>query len=627
VLREIHASPAVKIMQNGATYDTAFFLRHNVPMRNFFVDTQHIFHSIWTEAPKKLNFITSITNDYNRYWKDEAKGEKEFAYPRDAVKQDRYWRYNALDCHNMVIAAFELFRVLAKQAWARKNYAMEIELQLGPCLASMMTGMKVDSQRQTKLALKLLDEAERAHEDLLRMVGDPGFNPNSPQQFAQLLYDVLRATPIKMKGRNANKNERGTGEPVLKLLQQQHPLLRRIIGQVWKVKKPKNNYAKYGAMRLLNSRFMYTLGMAQTETGRAGSNRHPFKFGTNAQNVPNGIRHIVRADEGYFLFEPDFGASDARFVAYESGDQRMIDNLESDRDTHCIHAAHFFKKPYEEIYAGYKEKADWVVDSLRGVRQNAKRVGHGSNYQMSEFTLYVTMGKEAVVAAAEALQARYVVVERTVGALRSKVRYLHIPAVHGFEYRGKLLENPILPAAWSQRELVQLCGFMLEDYHTLYTGLRPWFRRIIEEAVKNHNLVTCAFGRTRLFFGDIRKDNKIQRELTAYYGQGGTAGNINRCFHKLYYEREYLADHGAMVLSQTHDSMLFMVPVSKLHVVPPRILTVMEEPFTIRGRTLRIPADGKIGFTWGEKNMLSYSPDLTLEVLIAKEAEVRSKFS
>src|SRR3546814_9844969 len=70
-------------------------------------------------------------------------------------------------------------------------------------------------------------------------------------------------------------------------------------------------------------------------------------------------------------------------------------------DGHAIHGELCFARPYDWIVAGKKAGDPDVVHPTRGVRQLVKRVVHGSNFMMAAMTLYLTMGRDAVVVAAK----------------------------------------------------------------------------------------------------------------------------------------------------------------------------------------------------------------------------------
>lgn len=133
--------------------------------------------------------------------------------------------------------------------------------------------------------------------------------------------------------------------------------------------------------------------------------------------------------------------------------------------------------------------------------------------------------------------------------------------------------------------------------------------------------MTNAFGVTRRILGDP-KDNGTQREGTAFMGQSGTAGNMNRAQNEWtfgwmperfrdgpnpdYRDRPRkmdLASHGFEQLLQTHDSFTI-----QLHLSNPRwkeaasnVLHVMERPLIINGHTVRVRTEAEVGLNWGKK--------------------------
>lgn len=588
-IKEINASPAVKIMQNGASYDSAYFISHSVPLANYTTDTMHLFHSIWTEAPKKLNFISSICLDFCRFWKDEAKGDDKKAEHQGRFKTieqlEKYWRYNALDCYNTLCNAVFLVRFIRQIPWALDNYKKEFAIQVGPALSMTMQGLRGDQDILDTKKLLLEKTYNKELSDLRIMADDAEFNPNSPDQVSHLLYKTLGARMPKLRGKSAKLKEGTTDESVLKMLCNQHPLLMHYIEKIWAVKKPRNNMSKY-CKELPHGRFYFTMSSAGTETGRFSAYKHPFNFGTNVQNVPGSMRDFVIADEGYVLFEPDYSQSDARFVAYESQDLTYIKNVESGLDTHCLHAAHFFKpRTYDEIYNGVKAGDPLYAHEVTGIRQITKRIVHGKNYNMAGFTLYMLMGKTATIAAARVL---------------------------GFNDAD----------TWPDERFASFCQTLLNSYDKLYPRLKPWQEEEMVKGKKNGNKITCSGGRTRLFFGDLLSDKATQREAIAYFGQGGTAGNINDTILKYYYSTDY-SNH-IQLLTQTHDSMLFQLPIDNYHYWAEKILTLMDNEITIHGRTFKVPTDGKVGFAWG-KGLVKYKKSVTTieEMQAAKDKLVK----
>lgn len=595
-IRKVHDTDAVKCFQNGA-YDCAYFIRYGIPVRNYVADTLHLFRAIWVEAPKTLAFISSICLDYYRYWKDEGKGledakedTKGSRMPQTAEGVEGYWLYNALDCHFTMLNLRFLTRVLtvSKQLeWALDNYTMEFALQMGPLLKMSMQGTHVnDSIRQIK-ATEWREQSDAARIDLMQMVGMRDFNPNSYKQVQDLIYDDLQATPVA-KGKKA----RATGEKELALIATEHPLLERVIQCIWDTKKPANNASKYGDMRLLNGRFMYQIGVSTTPTMRCNSKKMQFWLGGNIQSIPKPARVFFEADPGCVLVDADYAQSDAYFTAFTSGDEKYIDVIAGERDSHCVHAAHFFQKDYDEIMEGHAVEADWVDHPTQGVRQITKRIVYGANYMMAARTLFMQMGKTSVVAAAHAL---------------------------GYADAH----------TWTHKKLIYLCDKFLESYFVLYPALQEWLDSEIELAKQKGNMATCCGGFTRMFFGDL-SDSKVQREFAAFFGQAGTAGNINQALFDMYYGQDgkgdanTLTNKGVILMFQVHDSVIFQVPKDRLDLIP-ETLQVMQRQCNMRGRDFVVPVDAKVGLGWG-KRMINYNENVTLNDIQTYDNKWKQKF-
>jgi len=555
VMRDVNANPVPKTLQNGS-YDSCHIITYQMPYNNYIIDTLHLFHSLYIESPKRLDFITSLCLDFYRYWKDESKEDaKDDAQttmvPQTAFGLRNYWRYNALDCYYTTLNTLMLLKLiqLPHMKWALDNYLKEFSNQTGPCLAGSMRGIRWNKELQFKFNTDLINESSQAEVDLRKMVGDPNFNAGSPKQVAELIYDILKADEIPRKGRT-------TIEPVLQLVQTQHPLTKRIIDQIWKIKKPLNNASKYGSLELMNGRFMYKILAAGTETGRQATKQSDFWKGGNVQNVPEPMRVLFEADPDYFLFDFDYSQSDAYFTAFESEDPKFMATMLSPIDTHCIHAEHFFKIPLEKLLEGKKNHEDWCVHKVTGVRSVTKRAVYGANYLMAGYTLFITMGIDAVTAAA-----------------------IHL----GYEDAG----------SWNYKQLTYLCTKLIEAYFELYSVLPAWLEEEISKAISNSNLVTCYGGLTRLFFKDLRNDKSGQRELASFFGQGGTAGNINAFLHDFYYSGKGDSPD-IMFLFQVHDSVVGQVRKDKLHLLT-QLKNQMERTCTIHGRTFTVPVEGQVG--------------------------------
>ena len=595
VLREVHANSVVKILQNG-TYDGVWYAICNVPLHNYIIDTGDMMHSIWLEAPKRLDFISSLFLDYCRFWKEEHKGSKEDSWGRTRESVEKYWRYNALDCYNTMLNAMRLLPMLTQIPWAFNNYNAFFRLSVGPCFSMALTGFKIDTDRHKQIIDDLSATVDVELAKLRIMTDDPDFNPSSSPEVASFLYDVIGAKQTRLQARKKNGRDlsRSVDKKILKLIKEQpNPLLGIFIDQLWAQKEPRNNISKYGSLRKLasNGRFYYSFSASGTETGRFSGSGHQTWVGTNPQNIPPEMREFLVADDDYVVVDIDYRASDDRFIAYEANDPVKIDLVESGKDPHAFHASFFFKVDYDWVIAGKKAQDPVIVHPITGIRSNTKRVVHGRNFMMQAETLYNTMGRESVVATALAL---------------------------GYE-NG---------ATMSDKELIGVCRQLCDAYDNQKTGLykriRPWQEELITECVSNGNLLTSAGGVTRYFFGDPSRDNKIQRDMAAFKGQSGTASNINRALLTLFYSG-IIDLNTVILLLQVHDSLTFLVHKDHLSKIKD-IVAVMEAPITINGQQVVIPTDVSVGLTWS-KDMLDWNESVTYEDIVAFEKEhFKSKY-
>ncbi len=598
LIKKINTTKAFKILQNGS-YDAAYFLKYRCPLHNYLGDTLHAWHSVWVESPKRLDFIASIALDKYCYWKDEGKVEdkkedtKGGKIPKTKAGMESYWLYGALDSHNTLLCFRFILAVMVEKKldWAIENYRQEMRQQFGPALAMTMRGIKCNQKLQVKYAMELQEKSDQARIDLQTAMGDPNFNPNSPPQLQQAIYDIFQAKPY---GRG--KQRTSTDEKVLKMIKEQSFFLNWFVEKIWECKKPANNASKYGSGVTLGNRFMYKMCAGVTDTGRYASKAHDFWLGTNIQNMPYSMRPMLEADEGYILFDIDYSQSDAWFTAFESGDEKFMATMLDDKDTHCLHAEFFFKKPYEELYAAHKKKEDWVSHSVTGIRSITKRVVYGAHYLMGGATLLLTMTREPMKAAA---------------------KFLGIPN------SGQL----------NDKQLTKLADAFLKKYFQMYPRLKEWlFNEAIPKAIAAGNLATCAFNRTRIFFGNLH-DAKTQREFAAFFGQGGTAGNINKALDNIYFgmdeaeiatrtknpEKRRLLKNleraGVQLAFQVHDSIIGQVPKDKLPLIE-IVQLAMANTVQINGQTFQVPTEASVGLGWG-KRMMEYHADITFEKIKA----------
>jgi uracil-DNA glycosylase family 4 len=203
-----------------------------------------------------------------------------------------------------------------------------------------LTGVLIDQQVLLDAKVKFEAEAEECLRQLREITGVDDFNPNSPKQVAELLYDNLKLPQIKGKGRS-------TDQETMDQLAKSHPAVKLITDARQKTKMIGtyvtgilNRISEDGRLR---GEFL----LHGTQTGRLSS-RNP-----NLQNIPVLIGPLIRnafiASPGYTLIEADYSQLELRVAALFSGDEKMIDSYRRGIDIHRVVASEVFHVPPEQV--------------------------------------------------------------------------------------------------------------------------------------------------------------------------------------------------------------------------------------------------------------------------------------
>lgn len=487
VVREINANAVPKVMQNGL-YDNSYFLRWGVPPNNFLWDTFHLFHSYYSELPKSLDFITAFSVRDVRYWKDDGANGAEARY-----------RYNARDCWATICSLLGLLRELP--AWAAKNYLVEFPMVF-PSLTCNMEGIAVDEQQFMAVRERLLASSAAKLADIQKMLGAPGFNPNSSQQMVRLLA-VLGLGQYKAADKATIMKARAVSAF--------HDF---ILGAIVDYKKEFKLLTTYlQPSKIWKGRIFYTLNPGKTDTGRLACDASSFDCGLQIQNIPGGeaVKSSLEADPGWQLGEADGEQAEARAVAYLSGDKNLLDLVDSTHDYHSWNAAAFFGVPYEQIYDEVNKKK-----LMPALRELAKRTNHGANYNMGAQVMLETMGPKFVIQA-----------------------------------RSTLGLSP-------RMTLLAVCAHLLEVYANTYPGVKvDWYSWIVQTIEMTSKLVS-ARGWTRHFFDKPSGSKPALNAAVAHGPQNLSVSIINEGWRRVWHAQIYGELRGRIRMkAQIHDSIFF----------------------------------------------------------------------
>lgn len=566
-MRKFCALPAQKIFQNGK-YDCSYLLRYNSPPTNWLWDTAHFMHSWYSELPKDLAFLNAFFLRKVVYWKDLA----------ETKDLQEYYRYNALD--TWATANVWIQQILTAPDYARKNYQLEFPL-VYPCLLAELTGLKRDETKLVEARSQVDSQEAVALTSLQTMLGAKSFNPGSPVQVKTLLH-ILGCKDIE------SSNEKDIAKAILR-----HPLNGRILSKILDIRglrklastylrlpsdaKQTGIHAGEGGAKEYRGRILYALNPHGTDTGRLASKEHHFWCGLQIQNIPRGkeVKQTICADDGFYLGECDLEQAESRDTAHISGDEALIKAVSGTRDFHSVNASAFFGVAYESIYDDAKGKT-----KDKKLRDLAKRVNHGANYNMGPGVLIDTMGLDKIWEARKLLRLLYNdpkdIASHLLASFHKTYPYI----------RGKYYESVINEIGTTKR-------LVSRAFHHTRFNLRNNKRTESDTA----NSYINEGDWTRYCFGNPSKNKSDLNSYVAHCPQSLNARTLNEAFLQVFYEIALPNPDTFRLHAQIHDSILFSYKDPSL---AERVKDCMEIPVTVRDvsgvtRTFTVPAALKIG--------------------------------
>ena len=229
----------------------------------------------------------------------------------------------------------QLDRRLRKEAEAAgcQRALAECEEPLLPVLLDMETeGVRVDAEALRRYGREL-DRELLDLEIKIRDLGGGNFNPSSPKQLGEVLFDHLKLDPDAAR---TASGQYATSEDVLLKIQHRHPIVPMILEHRMCSKLKLTYVDKLPAcIDPSTGRVHTSFSQALTETGRLSSSD------PNLQNIPirtergQRIREaFVARDGGHVLLSADYSQIELRVMAALSRDAGMIEAFKRGADIH-----------------------------------------------------------------------------------------------------------------------------------------------------------------------------------------------------------------------------------------------------------------------------------------------------
>ena len=529
VIGVLNKTKCPKVMQRGM-YDSGYFLRFDVPLNNYIYDTYALFYCMFPELPKDLAFISSFVLDNFTFWKEE--------FGRNL------YEYNAKDTHNTFWVWIALIKYIAENnlEYAYANYLRQFPLTF-PYLSCNLTGMLVDEEVKSKLYKQEIEKQRAAEAELRYYLDEPNFNPGSPKQVKEMFLAV------------GYRGGKGTDVKEIKKFIRANPLY-AILGElILSYRKAQKAAGTYFDVELLNSRLMYEQDPFGTDSGRSATKGSFFWCGTQVQNIPMYARVMCISGEGKTFAAIDKAQSESWCTGFLSQDINLIKAVSESPDFHCQNASMFFGIPFEELFDVETGKKLNVP-----IRDIAKRVNHGANYNMGEYVLLETMGIESVLEA------------------------------------KRLLE---LPMNYSP---IDVCRYLLAKFDETYTRIRgQWYDELVREVVLTGKSTIPAVNWTRRTFLRPLKSKPDLNTLASFKPQSLSAHLVHEAFLKIWKELQLKKFSGKFKLvAQIHDELLIEGDDDIIEEAAQQVADYMVIPVEVEGRTMAIPSTTAIGKIWSE---------------------------
>ncbi len=334
LFRGIFADPTKLLIGHNVKFDTAVLRRYGIGfgstprdtlLAHFCLDASSR-HGLDYLAEKYLKYrpipITRLIGEKVRGKEQLSMGSLDPEAICDYAAEDADVALRLYDCFEPLIAEAGLSRALH-----------EVEEPLVEVLGEMeREGVRVDAQVLRAYGAELDGEILKYIQGILDVSG-PGFNPDSPKQLGELLFDVLKLPTDGVK--QTATGHYSTEEKTLSRLIDAHPIVQQILDYRACMKLKSTYVDKLPRLLDAEGRVHTTYSQSFAETGRLSSSD------PNLQNIPirtergKKIRAaFVARDKDHVLLSADYSQIELRLMAAFSQDETMLEAFRHDADIH-----------------------------------------------------------------------------------------------------------------------------------------------------------------------------------------------------------------------------------------------------------------------------------------------------
>jgi len=340
----------VWVGHNASQFDAEFLKAHfgidwyphiDTLLAHYCVDERQGGHGLKVLA-RRMFFAEDYGSEMKKHMKDNT---------LDKVPLPTLWKYQALDC----LYTYKLVPFLQKQMADEKVGRVHdnILIPLSHVFRDIeLRGIKINVPYLEKLQVILQGDINERRDSLEKAAASEGltsFNPNSPKQVAELLYDKMHL---------ASRAKRSTDRATLSDL---HSDVATKILEFRMASKLLNTYA-IGLTKHVDTdgRIHADFLLFGTQTGRL-SCQNP-----NLHNIPSLMRGpeiktaFCSSSPEWCIMEADFSQLELRVAAFLSQDQKLIQTYQNGEDFHRRVAAEIFSIPMDQVTKQQRHIAKYV---------------------------------------------------------------------------------------------------------------------------------------------------------------------------------------------------------------------------------------------------------------------------
>lgn len=368
------------------------------------------------------------------------------------------------------------------------------------------------------------------------------FNPDSPDQLADVLYRGLGIRPRRFKGNETTKAAQ------LDPIKDSHPIVAKVV----ETSEIRADYDTVHRLRAGPDGLLHCVfDPFGTGSGRVASKEGLLEAGTNAQNLPKAARRFVVPRDGYVFLHPDMEQIEARVAAVQSKDAKLLEAFTTPIDWpgHPKHG---------KIDSHTRVVQLFDANGVKITRDQAKR-----------FTYAGIFGGRAAQLA----------VELTAEAFR----------------KG---EGVALTTAQVQQGL--------DTFFRIFSGVKRWMENMLQEVLETRKLRNPLTGREFTWLGyiiDTRKRSpdygglnyEIKKQVWSRLPQDTAAYILALGLNDMYYKS---GEWGKLLtpVQHGHDALLIETPIERVE--EGRELAIKLLTRELWG--LKFPCEMKVGRNWYE---------------------------